>query len=213
MTTARQIITSALTTGLNRLSAGETLDPDLAALCLSALNDVVDGINGSGGMLWRQTASTQTVTGSSALLSLWGLAPGASITLVTHAGWPINLTTYEALQSIVAPSSGTPTLYALSGLSMHFNPSPVGLPITVTSKEAASDFTDIDTDYTMPKGWRSGLAALLAEEVAEQVVGQLPVSVARKASAARRRMLAARVEPAILNPGAGDALSAFLRGF
>lgn len=212
MTTARQIITSALTTGLNRLSAGETLEPDLAAQCLSALNDVVDGINGAGGMLWKQTASTQTITGSSALLSLWGLTPGASITLVTHAGWPVNPTTYEAFQSIVIGSTGVPTVYALSGLSMHFYPAPVALPITVTSKEAAEDFSDLDTDYVMPKGWRSGLASLLAEKVAEQVVGQLPVSVAREASAARRRMLS--IEPAIINPGlGGDALSAFFRGY
>ena len=109
MTTARKIITNALTTSLNRLSAGETLDADLAALCLSALNDVVDGINGAGGLLWRQVATTQTVSGSSALLSLWGLAPGATITAVTTPDkWPVSPSTFEAIQTL-APSSGMPT--------------------------------------------------------------------------------------------------------
>ena len=211
MTTARQIITSALTTGLNRLSAGETLDSDLAAVCLSALNDVVDALNGSGGLLWKQAATTQAVTGSAVLLSVWGLDPGATISLVTQNNWPVNPTTYEALQTLV-PQAGTPTLYASDGLSLHFYPAPVSLPVTVLTKESAAEFADLDTDYTMPAGWRSGLAALLAEEVAEQVVGSLSAVVARKASAARRR-LSAKVEPAIINPGVGgDTLSAFFRG-
>lgn len=211
MTTARQIITSALTTGLNRLSAGETLDDDLAALCLSALNDVVDAINGSTGMLWKQTASTQTVSGPSALLSAWGIEPGASIALVMAPDWPVSPTTFEAFQSITTPSTGTPNVYAISGDRMHFWPAPVSVAITITRKEPASEFADLDTDYAMPAGWRSGLAALLAEKVARPVVGVLPADVARDAAAARRKMLAARVEPAILNPGTGGGAEALFR--
>lgn len=212
MTTARQIITTALTTGLNRLSAGETLDADLAALCLSALNDVVDSINGTGGLLWRQVATTQTVGGSSALLSLWGLAPGATITVITTPDkWPVSPTTFEALQTLT-PASGTPTIYAHAGDSLHFYPTPSSVAITVASKESASEFADLDTDYSMPDGWRSGLAALLAEEVAVPVLGDLSAGVVRKAAAARRRLMA-KVEPAILNPGSGDHISAaFFRG-
>ena len=128
MTTARQIITSALTTGLNRLSAGEALDADLAALCLSALNDVLDDINGSHGVLWKQP------------------------------------------------------------------------------------FTDLDTNYTMGDGWRTILAALLAQKVARAVVGGVPPDVAHEAAAARRRLLT-RISPAIINPGpGGDAMSEFFRG-
>lgn len=211
MTTARQIITSALTTGLNRLSAGETLDDDLARLCLDGLNDVVDSINGYGGMLWKQSATTQTVTGSSALLSLWGLTPGANITVVTTPDdWPVNETTFEALQTLT-PESGTPTIYANAGNALHFYPVPSSVAITVATKEPASSFADLDTEYSMPDGWRSGLAALLAETVAVQVVGDLPGTVARKASAARRRML--KPIPAIINPGpGGDVGAAFFRG-
>ena len=212
MTTARQIITTALTTGLNRLSAGETLDADLAALCLTALNDVVDGINGTGGLLWRQVGSTQTVSGSSALLSLWGLSPGATITVVTTPDkWPVSPSTFEAIQTLTA-SSGTPTIYAHAGDSLHFYPAPTSIAITVATKEAASDFADLDTEYSMPDGWRSGLAALLAEEVAVPVLGNLSAGIVRKASAARRRLMA-KVEPAILNPGiGGDAGAALFRG-
>lgn len=211
MTTARQIITSALTTGLNRLSAGETLDDDLAALCLSALNDVVDSINGSSGVLWKQTATTQTVSGSSVLLSVWGIDPGAPISLVTASGWPVNPTTFEAFQSITAASVGTPTVYAHAGDKLYFWPAASGSSITITRKEPASDFADLNTDYSMPDGWRSGLAALLAEKVARPVLGGIPADVARDAASARRRM-SARVEPAILNPGLGGDVATLFRG-
>lgn len=48
MTTARQIITDALTFHLNRLSPGETLESDTANVCLSALNAFVDEWNIDG---------------------------------------------------------------------------------------------------------------------------------------------------------------------
>lgn len=48
MTTARQIITDALTFHLNRLSPGETLEADTAAVCMSALNAFVDDWNTDG---------------------------------------------------------------------------------------------------------------------------------------------------------------------
>jgi hypothetical protein len=48
MTTARQIITDALTFHLNRLSPGETLEADTADVCLSALNAFVDDWNVDG---------------------------------------------------------------------------------------------------------------------------------------------------------------------
>jgi hypothetical protein len=48
MTTARQIITDALTFHLNRLSPGETLEADTADVCLSALNAFVDEWNVDG---------------------------------------------------------------------------------------------------------------------------------------------------------------------
>jgi hypothetical protein len=48
MTTARQIITDALTFHLNRLSPGETLEADTAAVCLSAINAFVDDWNTDG---------------------------------------------------------------------------------------------------------------------------------------------------------------------
>lgn len=211
MTTSRQIITSALTLGLNRLSAGETLDPDLSALCLTALNEVVDTLNGDGGSLWKQTTATATVTGSSALLSVWGLAPGAAITLVTQDGWPVNPSTLEAIKSVPS-TTGTPTIYASSGDALHFYPAPVGLPIVVLSKESADAFADLDTDYAMPAGWLGALSALLAEAVALPVVGEVTPTIARKAAAARQRLLA-KVEPAILNPGIGDGLNSFLRGY
>lgn len=48
MTTARQIITDALTFHLNRLSPGETLEADTADVCLSALNAFIDDWNTDG---------------------------------------------------------------------------------------------------------------------------------------------------------------------
>lgn len=213
MTTARQIITDALTFGLNRLSAGEALDADLAGLCLSGLNSLVDEINGDGGRLWKKVATTETVSGASEPLATWGLPPGAVISLVTHAesglDTPIDPTTYDAYQSIPDKSiSGGPTIWASDGLSLWFYPTPAALDITVICNAEVSQFEDIDTDYTMPNGWRSGLADMLAERVAFPVIGDVPAGVARNAATARRRLVA-KVEPAILNPGSGSGYRIF----
>ena len=54
MPNARSIINGALTFGLNRLSPGETLNPDDAAVCLNALNHIADELNGSKAFLFRE---------------------------------------------------------------------------------------------------------------------------------------------------------------
>ena len=82
MTTARQIISDALTFGLNRLSPGETLDSDLAGVCLSALNSVADEVNGSKSFLFREilTVSGTISVVSAALGTDWtGIVAGDDI--------------------------------------------------------------------------------------------------------------------------------------
>ena len=58
MPTARAILQSALTLRLNRLSPGETMDPDVAALGLVALNEIADEWSGGDFLLWRAGPAT-----------------------------------------------------------------------------------------------------------------------------------------------------------
>ena len=51
-----------------------------------------------------------------------------------------------------------------------------------------ADFADLDTDYTMPKGYKSAFGALLAEKMAPTMVGGVSPAVAAAARAARLRL-------------------------
>ena len=78
MTTARQIISGALSFHLNRLSPGETLDADLATLCIDALNDIADEWSGSNHFLWREALYSAVVTGQTATIGVdyTSISPG-----------------------------------------------------------------------------------------------------------------------------------------
>ena len=94
MTTARQIIAGALTHHLNRLSPGETLDADLAGMCLSALNEIADEWNGAGSFLWRDALYSAVVTGATATLGVTftGIDPGDNILSVARTAGSGSLT-------------------------------------------------------------------------------------------------------------------------
>ena len=216
MTTARQIISDALTFGLNRLAPGETLDADLASMCLSALNSVADEMNGGGGMLWREFASTATVSASPAVLgTTWAdVPPGTLILSATRKSGgsdipmsPLTFAQYLTIGDKTA--TGNPCQYAQDGYAnVYLYPVPTGEQVTIHAKREVSEFADLDTDYGMPKGLRSALAAFVAERMAPTLVGGVPPNVARDAGKARMALLS-KMTPAIINPG--DGLSAFGR--
>ncbi len=215
MTTARLIIGDALTFHLNRLSPGETLDADLAAVALSALNNIADSWNGQKSFLFREilSASSSISAASADLGTAWtGLASGDDIVTatVTQGGietplYRLTMTQYAHLQD--KTTTGTPSAYAHDGAAtVYLYPVPTGHVVTLLTKQAVWNFDTLDAEYVMPKGYRSALAAVLAESLAPALLGELPRLVASAARAARNRIAVQCVNPAILSCG-GPRLS------
>lgn len=212
MATAREIITSALTVHLNRLSPGETLEADLAEVCRVALNEIADEFSGSGSFLWKETTYPATVTGITGTLGVtWSaLSPGQDLLGVTYnngAGdFPLDQLTmqqYHEQVRIKSLSGGLPRYWAHDGEStVYFYPACTGQTITVRVHQSMAEFADLDTDYTMPQGYKSGLSAMLAERVSSTVVGGLSAAVVKAAKAARSRLMGQSITPAIINGGA-----------
>ena len=207
MTNARSIITGALTFRLNRLSPGETMDADLAALCLDGLNHIVDEIDGAKGSLFREILTAGTVTSSTGTLgTTWAtLSPGDQILGATYNDGsndivldPLTMEQYHALP--VKTQAGDPLYFAHDGAAtIYFYPVPTSRSVTLRTRETVADFADLDTDYVMPKGYESFFSALLAELMAPVLTGGIKAPLVRAASAARRRMVTQNLNPAIVN--------------
>jgi hypothetical protein len=222
MTTARDVITGALTFHLNRLSPGESADADTLAVCLSALNDIADEWNGSKAFLFREilTASGSAISAATALLgTAWAtLSPGDQILGATYAASgqdnpmrPLTMQQYHE-QVFDKTATGEPDFWAHDGLAtVYFYPVPTGHTITLRTHQVVSDFADLDTDYSMPKGYKSALSACLSEKLAPTMNPQLLGECQRKARAARSKIAAQAIEPAIINGAAGRP--SILRGW
>lgn len=224
MTTAREIITGALTLHINRLSPGEQIDADLAATSLSGLNDLVDQINGQKSFLFREILTQSTaITGTSATLGVdWpGLKYGDEILSATvryTSGVdmpmsPMDMEQYAAIPIKTVPN--IPQQYAHDGGDkVYLYPAATGHQVTLRTRQVVADFADLDTDYTMPKGYKSALSAMLAELLAPSISANgITPSIVRAASAARKRIGAQAVKPAVINaPIGAGRLGSFLAG-
>ncbi len=224
MTTARTIITSALTVHLNRLSPGETLEADLSAPCLVGLNEIVDEISGAGSMLWRETleSSVAPITGITATLGVnWtNVLPGDDILGMTYnpGGYDfpvagITMQQYQDEIAIKTLSGGFPQFWAFDGqATVYLYPGATGQTITLRAKRSITEFADLDTDYFMPQGWRGAMSAMLAERMATSVLGGIPPAVIRAAAMAKRALVARVTQPAIIggNASRGNIFSGWL---
>jgi len=225
LTTARQIITSALTVHLNRLSPGETLDADLAAPCLVGLNEITDEISGAGSMLWRETLenSLTTITGITATLGTdWAnVLPGDDLLGATYNpggyDFPIAIITMQQYQddiSVKTTSGGFPQYLAYDGQSTVFlYPGATGQTITLRIKRSITEFADLDTDYFMPQGWRGAMSAMLAERMAPSILGAIPPNIVRTAANAKRALTARAMQPAIIGGGGNSVRGNIFNGF
>ena len=208
MTTARAIITNALSFRLNVLSPGEAIDPDIGARCLLALNDVVDRINGGKSFLFREILTRSTaITGKYGTLGTdWASIAagdqilGATVEYATGLDVPMDPITMGQYANVAIKALTTyPAYYAHDGQSQVFlYPAATGHYITIRTGQVFADFADLDTDYTMPKGYQSALADLVAERVAPSLLGQVPAPIFGAAESARNRLAAQAVVPAIL---------------
>lgn len=206
MTKAREIISGALRFGLNRLSPGEQEDADLFNACLDGLNSIVDAMNGSKTMLWRETlVAGSALTGMSGTLGgTWAsVAPGSQVLGASYSDGAqdvgISQITVEQYHAIPQKSqAGDPQYFAPDGGALiYFWPAPVARVITLRTMSAASDFADLDTDYVMPAGYKSALQDMLADKMAPSLLGAVPPDVARSARAAKTRLMQG-AKPAII---------------
>lgn len=212
MSKARDIVSNALTFRLNRLSPGETLDADTAALCLAALNEVIDQFNGLGSFLTREILTPGVCNGVSGTLgTTWpGLAYGdtilgATVSYAVGLDNPIDMLTMEQYQGIAQKATASiPLFYAPDGGALvYLWPAAVGQTVTLRTKQTFSKFADLDTDYVMPDGFPSALSALVAELLAPSMVGGVSTDVARAATGARTRLGAQSINPAIVDSTRG----------
>lgn len=209
MATARTILQNALRLHLNRLSPGETADADTLDAGLSALNLVVDEWNGVKSFLFREilTDSAAPIAIANPTLGTnWtGLSPGDEILGATYRVSNIDY----AMDSLTMKQyherayqktlTGLPEFWAHDGLAtVYLYPIPTGHTITLRTRSAFSDFSDIDTDYSMPKGYSSALSALVAERLAPTMLSAIPPALVVAAQSARNRIAAQAVNPAIL---------------
>lgn len=207
MATARAIIQNALTFYLNRLSPGETMDADLAAVALAALNDVNDEVNGGTELLFRDLLTPGTVSGITGTLgTTWaGLTQGntifgatVSVGSVDIVLAPITIAQYQQLS--VKATSGQPRYYAYDeSLTVYFYPAPA-TPYTVTllTRQSVSDFADLDTVYALPSGYQSFYAAMVAERLAPSMLGGVTPTIAKAAQQARARIYGGNLRPGII---------------
>jgi hypothetical protein len=207
MTTAREIIDDSLY-ALNKLSVGETADSSTLAICLRILNNIVDEMCGGRALLFREAiiASTSAISTAASVMTAWsGLSAHDPIlgmswsTDSTGDQTPmdeITMQQYHELRDKAA--TGEPDYWAHDGTSVFVYPVPVAKYLHVRVKLNITAFADTTTDYSMPKGYRSGLAAMLARDLAPIMGGATP-AIQSAASAARMRLLAQNVNPAIVD--------------
>lgn len=223
MTKAREVIRNCLTFSLNRLSPGEQEDADLFGRCLDALNHIIDKWNGGKSLLWREIITDSSpITGSVGTLGVtWpGLQYGdqilsATVRYTTGVDEPISPITVEQYLAIpIKGLSNIPQQYAHDGGStVYLYPAANGQTIKLRTKQAASMFADLDTDYVMPQGYKSALVDQLAEVMAPSLLGGIPPVISSAAAASRRRVGAQEISPSILNGyNVGGRLASFLAG-
>lgn len=189
---------------LNRLSPGESLSGDDIGTGLEALNLLVDELSADGRFLFRDVLTSAVQTGHITLgAGSWATIPaGAAITSMSVDGVPIRSITMEQYNSISdLTQSGSPILYCHDGLStIYLYPVANGQTIRIQTGVTVSEFADEITQYTVPPGYKSALAKMLAEALAP-VVNANGVTADIAAAARGARAMVSAPQPAILNSG------------
>lgn len=221
MTTARAIITLALE-GMNKLAPGETVDADVAVLCLRRLNSIADGWSAGRAMMPQDLIVSGAVTGQSLTLaagSFAAIGPGDEIISAQADGYPMSLITMQQYNNILIKSTaGRPELFAPDGLSTVFLfPASAGNTINLLVRKAFTVFADLDTAYVMPSGYEGAFAATLSVALAPSLLGGVPPALIAAERKAMFNVQGANIRPAVINsspmrpgPGMGNILQGWL---
>ncbi len=222
MTTARNIITLALE-GMNKLSPGEAVDADLAAICLRRLNAIADDWSAGRAMMPQDVIVSGAVTGQSLTLAAGPFAAiGAGDEIISaqsdgYSMTPITMEQYNNIWDKV--SAGRPTGYAHDGLSTVFLfPASNGSTIHLLVRKPFTVFADLDTNYIMPSGYQGAFAATLSVALAPSLLGGVPPALLAAERKAMYNVSNANVRPAVINssplrPGIGNSNGNVLQGW
>lgn len=203
MTTARTIITLALE-AMNRLSPGETLDPDLAAACLRRLNAIADDWSAGRDMMPQDQLVAGAVAGASLTLATGAFAAigvGDEIIQAQADGFPMTQITMQQYQNIPNKAqSGRPEVWAFDGLAtVYLYPAPAGSTINLMTRAPFAAFADLDTAYTTPSGYQGAFAASLAVAMAPALLGGVPPGLLAAEKKALYNVGNSTVRPAIIS--------------
>lgn len=202
MATALSIIVDSFER-LNRLSPGETLDPETSAFGLRRLNLLVDEMSAVQQFLFQDVIVSGAQAGNITLgAGAWAaIASGNDVISAAASGVPLAPITMQQYNSIFDPTTtGTPTVYAPDGLStIYLWPVPNGHTIRLQYRVGAGTFADYTTNYVMPAGYQAALGAGLAVRLAPSVLGKLPSELVR--AEARCMDAISAYMPAIIDVG------------
>lgn len=203
MTTARIILSLALES-MNRLSPGETIDADLAAVCLRRLNTIADDWSVGAKMTPQDQIVAGAVTGATLTLGaddFAAIAPGTVIPQLQADNYPMSPITMQQYNTIyMKEAAGRPELWAYDGLStIYLYPAASGNTIHILSRAAFTQFADLDAEYLLPAGYKGAFAAALAVAMAPALLGGVTPDLLRIEMRAMANIAGGNIRPAIIS--------------
>lgn len=203
MTTARTIISLALE-GMNKLSPGEVLDADLAAVCLRRLNAIADDWSAGRDMTPQDVIALGAVTGPSLTLGtapFAAIAAGEEIISVQADGFPMRPITMQRYNDIwMKTLGGRPEVWAWDGMAtVYLYPAATGNTINLLTRAPFSSFADLDTAYTLPSGYQGAFVASLSVAMAPSLLGGVPPGLQLAEKKAMFNVRNTNVRPAIVD--------------
>lgn len=208
MTTARQIVQLALE-GMNRLSPGEVIDADLAAIALRQLNAIADQMSAGRADLFKDLLVSGPATGAALTIgtgAFLSVSPGQEIQGMTADGYRMTSITFEQYRDIKDKSvAGRPINYAYDGAeTIYLYPQATGNTMAVQSRADLQQFADLDTSYTLPSGYLMAFSTSLQVSLAPTLLGGVPASIERANMKAMMGIEGANIRPLMLG---GDPIN------
>lgn len=187
---------------MNKLSPGETLDADVAAVLLRRLNSIADSWSSGRDMMFRDVLTSGTATGTSISLTTGAFAAigaGQEILQIQADGYPTEPVTIQQYNNIFLKTQpGRPQVWVSDGLeTVYLYPAAVGNTLSILTRQAFSSFADLDTVYTMPSGYEGAFAASLAVAAAPALVGKVTPDLMAAKREAMQNIANGTVRPAI----------------
>jgi hypothetical protein len=219
MTTARTIISLALE-AMNKLSPGEVLNDDLAAVCMRRLNAIADDWSAGRDMTPQDVIASGAVTGPSLTLGtapFAAIAAGEEIISAQADGFPMTPITMQQYNDIrLKTQGGRPEVYAWDGMStVYLYPAATGNTVNLLTRAQFASFVDLDTAYTLPSGYQGAFAASLSVALAPALLDGVPPGLLQAEKKALFNVRNANVRPAIVsaNPLTPRACGNILQGW